>query len=188
MDVYECIRSRVAVKSFTADPIPEPVVKKILRAGRWAPSQRNRQPWHFIVIRDPLALQRLSSLTSRGAYIAEAPLAVAIVMENAKMPQFEAGRVIENMLLVTWSEGVGTSFVGGWGKEKAKEILGIPQDMELITVMPYGYPTEAAKSGGKRRKPLAETTHDERFGQMWEDIWPVSRTCHYAGPALAKTP
>ena len=94
MDVYRCIRSRVAVKSFTSDPIPEPVVKKILRACRCAPSQRNRQPWHFIVIRDPLALQRLSSLTSSGAYIAEAPLAVAIVMENARMPQFEAGRVI----------------------------------------------------------------------------------------------
>ncbi len=74
------------------------------------------------------------------------------------------------MLLVAWSEGVGTSFVGGWDKEKAKELLGIPQDMEFITVMPYGYPTEAAKSGGKRRKPLAETTHKERFGQMWEDL------------------
>ena len=171
MDVYQCIRTRVAVKNFIPDPIPESVIKKILRAGRWAPSQRNRQPWHFIVIRDSQTLKQLSSLTSSGPYIADAPLAIAIVMEeSARWPQFDAGRLIENMLLVAWSEGVGTSFVGGFDHEKVKELLHIPQSMEFITVMPYGYPTEAAKSGGKRRKPLAEITHLERFGENWTDI------------------
>ena len=76
MDVYECIRTRVAVRSFTSEPVPEPVIKKILRAGRWAPSQRNRQPWHFIVIRDRQTLNQLASLTSSGSYIAGAPLAI----------------------------------------------------------------------------------------------------------------
>ena len=172
MDVYECIRSRVAVKNFTPVPVPERVVKKILRAGRWAPSQRNRQPWRFIVIRDHQTLSRLAALTRSGPYIAEAPLAIAIAIatEEARMPQFEAGRVIENMLLVAWGEGVGTSYVGGWDKERVKELLNIPEDLEFITVMPYGYPTEAARSGGKRRRPLSELTYLERFGDLWEDI------------------
>ena len=86
------------------------------------------------------------------------------------MPQFDAGRLIENMLLVAWSEGVGTCFAGGFDHEKVKELLHIPESMDFITVMPYGYPTEAAKSGGKSRKPLAEITHRERFGEMWTDI------------------
>ena len=170
MDVYHCIRNRVAVKSFKPDPIPESVIRKVLRAGRWAPSQRNRQPWHLIVIRDRGTLNQLSSLTSSGPYIAEAPLAIAVVMDNARMPQFEAGRLIENMLLVAWSEGVGTSMVGGFDHERVKELLGIPQSMEFITAMPYGYPAESAAAGGKRRKPLAETTHKERFGQYWSDL------------------
>ena len=65
------------------------------------------------------------------------------------------------MLLVAWSEGVGTSFVGGWDKEKAKELLGIPQDMEFITVMPYGYPTEAAKSR-RQEEEAASGNHPQR--------------------------
>ena len=145
-------------------------MKKILRAGRWAPSQRNRQPWRFIVIQDRQTLSQLASLTRSGAYIAEAPLAIAIVMDEAKMPQFDAGRVIENMLLVAWSEGVGTSYVGGWDKEKVKELLNIPEELEFISAMPYGYPAKAALSGGKRRKPLSETTYKERFGDPWEGI------------------
>ena len=151
MDVYQCIRERVAVKGFTPDPVPEPIIKKVLRSGRWAPSQRNRQPWQFIVIRDRQTLKQLGSLTSSGSYIADAPLAIAIVMDNARMPQFDAGRLIENMLLVAWGEGIGTSFVGGFDNEKVKALLGIPESMEFITAMPYGYPTKAAKSVRKRR-------------------------------------
>ena len=172
MDVYQCIRSRVAVRSFTPEPVPEPVIKKILRAGRWAPSQRNRQPWYLIVIRDRETLKQVGTLTTSGAYIVDAPLAIAIAMDNARMAQFDAGRLIENMLLVAWSEGVGTCFVGGFDHEKVKEILRIPQSMEFITVMPYGFPREEAKAGGKRRKPLAEIAHRERFGEKWTDIEP----------------
>ena len=170
MGVYQCIRQRVAVKSFTPEPVPEPVIKKILRAGRWAPSQRNRQPWHFIVVQDRDTLTQLASLTSSGGYIAEAPLAIAIVMENARMPQFDAGRLIENMLLVAWGEGVGTSFVGGFDQTAVKDLLRIPQEMDFITAMPYGYPTDEAKALGKRRKPLSETAHRERFGEKWDGV------------------
>ncbi len=86
------------------------------------------------------------------------------------MPRFDAGRLIANMALTAWSEGVGTCFVGGFDHEKVKGLLNVPQSMEFITAMPYGYPTEEAKSHGKRRKPLAETTHRERFGERWMDI------------------
>ncbi len=170
MDVYECIRSRVAVRSFLPDPVPEPVIKKILRAGRWAPSRRNSQPWQFIVLQDRHTLKQLATLTSSGSFIADAPLAIAIVFEGARMAQFDAGRLIENMLLVAWSEGVGTCFVGGFDHEAVKEMLHIPQFMEFITAMPYGFPTDAAVSRGKTRKPLEELTHRERFGERGADV------------------
>ena len=162
MDVYDAIRSRVAVRSFKPDPVPDAVLNKILRAARWTPSRRNRQPWHLIVIKDKDTLSKLAGLTSGGAYIADAPMAIAVAMDDKRMAQFDAGRLIENMLLVAWSEGIGTCMVGGWDQDAVKELLGIPEDMEFITAMPYGYPADSAPSG-KRRKPLSEFVHMERL-------------------------
>ena len=162
MDVYDVIRSRVSVRSFKPDPVPDAVLDKILRAARWAPSRRNRQPWRLIVIKDKDTLSKLAGLTSGGSYIANAPMAIAVAMDDKRMAQFDAGRLIENMLLVAWNEGIGTCMVGGWDQDAVKELLGIPEDMEFITAMPYGYPVDSAPSG-KRRKPLSEFVHMERF-------------------------
>jgi nitroreductase len=167
MDVYEAIRRRVAVKEFKPDPIPDATLRKILLAARWAPSQRNRQPWHFVVVRDPETRAKLASLTSSGPFIAEAPVAIAVAIDGARMPQFEAGRAMENMVLTAWAEGVGTTMVGGFDKDAVKAVLGIPGEMELITVMPFGYPTDDALARGKRRKSLDEVAHLERFGDPY---------------------
>ena len=88
-------------------------------------------------------------------------------MEGARLPQFDAARAIENMILTAWSLGVGTVYVQGIDRDAVKDLLGIPEELDLITVMPFGYPTEAAKSVGKRRKPLAEIASIERFGQPY---------------------
>ena len=167
MEVYEAIRSRVTVREFKTDPVPEAVVRKILRAGRWAPSAGNRQPWHFIVVRDRGRLRQIAGLAPGGAFIGEAPFAIAVAMESPRLAQFDAARAIENMLLVAWAEGVGTCYVGNMERDPIKELLGIPPQMELITVMPYGYPKDAAGTRGKRRKTLEEIAHLERFGQPY---------------------
>ena len=169
MEVYEAIRSRVAIKEFRPDPIPQTVIRRILLAARWAPSQRNRQPWHFIVVDDKNTLTELGTLASSGTYIAEAPLAIAVAMEEgARNIHLDSGRVIENMLLTAWADGVGTSYVGQIERDKAKKLLQIPAGMDLITIMPYGYPTEAALAKGKRRKSLSEIAHKGYFGQPFE--------------------
>jgi nitroreductase len=71
------------------------------------------------------------------------------------------------MELVAWSEGLGTCFVGIRGEQQdaVKNLLGIPEEMELITVLPFGYRVQdAPRSGGTPRKPMTEITHGERFG------------------------
>ena len=167
MDVYEAIRSRVAVREFESTLVADAVVKKILLAARWAPSQRNRQPWRFVVVRERETLRRIGALASSGPFIADAPLAIAVAMEGSRLPQFDAARAIENMILTAWSLGVGTVYVQGIDRDAVKDLLGIPEELDLITVMPFGYPTEAAKSVGKRRKPLAEIASVGRFGQPY---------------------
>jgi nitroreductase len=168
-NAYQTIRARLAVRSFKPDPVPDGVVDRILRAGRWAPSSRNSQPWHLIVVRDRQTLTDLASLTPSGRFIADAPMAIAVAMEGARRAELDAGRLIQNMLLAAWDEGVGTCMVGAFDGAKVKALLGIPESMEFVTAMPYGYPTEEASAKTKLRKPLSEIAHRERFGRSWEE-------------------
>lgn len=170
MEVYDCIRSRRTVRNFKPDPVPDRVLNRILRAGRWAPSSSNVQPWHFIVIKNPATIQTMGGIATQGTFLGQAPLAIAIVMEDAARPQLDAGRVIQQMELVAWSEGLGTCFVGLRAEEQQvalKELLGIPSEMELITILPFGYREEGFTGRGVARKSLAEIAHSEKFGQSY---------------------
>ena len=170
MDVYECIRTRRTVREFTPEPVPEAIVHKILQAGRWAPSSSNTQPWHFVVVRDRETIAALGRIATQGVFIGHAPLAIAIVMENAGRPQLDAGRAIQQMELTAWSEGLGTCFVGIRAAEQhvaIKALLGIPEGMELITVLPFGYRLAGRRAAGTPRKPMAEIAHSEKFGTAY---------------------
>jgi len=162
--VFECVRARVEVREFKADPIPAPIIQKILEAGRWSPSQRNRQPWHFIVIQQRDTLKQLGVLAASGPYLADAPLAIAVVTEGARAPLIDGTRAISSMQLVAWEEGLGSCWIGSIDRAGVKQLLNLPDACELITVLPFGYPTDAAKALRKRRKPLEQIAHRERFG------------------------
>jgi nitroreductase len=163
MSVSEYVRSRIETREFKPDQVPEAVLQKILEAGRWSPSQRNRQPWHFIVVQQPETLKQLGAMAPSGPYLAEAPLAIAVVTEGARVPLVDGTRAISNMQLVAWEEGLGSCWVGGVDRDGVKHLLGIPEACELITVLPFGYPTDAAKRLRKQRKPLDQVAHRERF-------------------------
>ena len=164
MDVFACVRTRVETREFKPDSVPEAVIHKILEAGRWSPSQRNRQPWHFIVIQHRQTLQQLGAMAASGPYLADAPLAIAVVTEGARAPLLDGTRAISSMQLVAWEEGLGSCWIGSVDREGVKRLLGLPETCELITVLPFGYPTDAAKALKKRRKPLEQIAHRERFG------------------------
>ncbi len=170
MDVFDCIRRRRTVREFKPDPIPEEVVYKILQAGRWAPSSSNSQPWHFVVVQARDTLKKLGAIATQGAFIANAPLAIAIVVGDATRPQLDAGRALQQMELVAWSEGMGTCFVGVRSADQqraVKDLLSIPPKMELITIMPYGYRLPGRRGQGTPRKPMSEMAHRERFGESY---------------------
>ncbi len=172
MDVMECLRTRLTVRAFRPDPVPADVVQKILEAGRLAPSSRNLQPWHFIVIQNADTLRAIGAVATSGQFVADAPMAIAIAMENADRPELDAGRVLQQMELAAWSEGLGTCFVGlrvAEQNRQVKELLGIPDQVELVTVLPFGYRPQGVRGiGRKQRKSLDEVAHGERFGRRYE--------------------
>ena len=168
MDVYQCIRSRRTVRDYKTDPIPQEVVRRILQAGRWAPSSSDTQKWRFIVIQDRGTLTALGKIATQGPFIGQAPLAIAVVMDNGPRPQLDAGRALQQMELMGWSQGVGMCFVGvreADQQQAVKKLLRIPEAMELITLLTFGFPAEGPKSPGTPRMPMEELVYWEHFGE-----------------------
>jgi nitroreductase len=166
VDVFEAIRTLLAVREYEPRPIPDEVVKRILEAGRLAGSSGNKQPWHFVVVQNPETLRQLAAALSSGPYIAGAPLAVVVVVERKRVA--DGSRAIQNMLLAAWGEGVGGNWVGFGKMEEVKQLLGIPEDLDVVAVVPFGYPANPDKQGKKTRKPLTEIAHRERWGTQFD--------------------
>lgn len=164
MAVYDTIRTMLAVREYADRPIPEEIVERIVEAGRLTGSSMNGQPWHFVVVQDPDTLRRIGALSQYGPYIAQAPLAVAIVLDDSRFAVSDASRAVQDMLLTAWEAGIGGNWVGFGGMEEIKALLGIPAERELLAILPFGYPARAVGQGKKRRKPLADVAYRERWG------------------------
>lgn len=163
MDTLKCIHTRREIRDYLDKPIPQDALQKILEAGRLAPSSKNSQPWHFIVIREKETLRKISELTPTGAHIAKAPLAIAVLMDCAKLPDVDGARAIQNMVLAAWDLGVGACWVTNFYDDGVKDLLSAPQRMKLVSVIPFGYPTELKTTRKKIRKTLNEVVHFEKF-------------------------
>lgn len=166
MNVIEAVRTVLAVRAYQEKPIPAEVVQEILEAAHLTASASNKQPWHFIAIQDRDRIKELAGLLPSGPYVAQAPLAVVVAAEQGAFGLSDASRAIQDMILVAWSEGIGSNWVGFAGRlEAVKEFVGIPADstLEPVAVLPFGYPATNVGKGKKNRKPFDEVVHRERF-------------------------
>ncbi len=168
MEVFEAVRTVLAVRSYQDKPVPPDVVRRIVEAGRLTGSSMNGQPWHFIVIENRDTLRRLGELARTGPYTAQAPLAIIVTIERTKFAVSDASRAIQSMVLAAWSEGVGSNWVGFLGMTEVKSLLGIPDDQDVLAILPFGYPAQARSQGKKKRKSLSEVAHRGRFGQSFK--------------------
>jgi nitroreductase len=168
MEAFEAIRTLLAVRSYKDTPVPDDVVRRILEAGRLTGSGMNRQPWHFIVIRERDTLRRLGALASSGSYAAQAPLAIVVATDRSRFAVSDASRAIQSMLLAAWADGVGSNWVGFGGLESARALLDIPDSLDVLAVLPFGYPARAVGRGKKQRKPLRDVAHLEKYGRRFE--------------------
>ena len=167
-DVFDAVRTLLAVRSYQAKPVPEALVRRIVEAGRLTGSGMNGQPWHFIVVRDAETLRRLGDLASSGRYTAQAPLAIVVATDKSRFAVSDASRAIQSMLLTAWAEGVGSNWVGFGGLDKVKTLLDIPAGLDVLAILPFGYPARAVGKGKKQRKPLRDVAHLERYGRPFE--------------------
>ena len=165
MDVFETVRTVLAVRAYQAKPIPVDVVRRIVESAWLTGSSINGQPWHFIVVENRDMLKQMAALARTGPYIAQEPLAIVVAMEQSPYAVSDASRAIQSMILTAWSEGVGSNWVGFQNLAQINPLLGIPAELEVIAILPFGYPVKKLGKGRKNRKPLAQVAHRERFGE-----------------------
>jgi len=158
MDVLEAIKERRSIRKYELKGVPEEKLKQILEAGRWAPSANNSQHWKFIVVRDEKVRNELARVAIWGGFMAQAPVAIAVVIDPraSNHPVEDGAAATQNMLLAAHALGLGTCWIGSYGsgyEERAKEVLGIPGDRRLLSLISLGYPLE---SPSKARVELSE--------------------------------
>lgn len=171
MEVFDAVRTVLAVRQFDSRPVPPEVVDQIVDAARLTGSSKNLQPWHFVVVDDPETLRRLGALARTGPYIAQAPLAVVVLIERTEYAISDASRAIQSMVLTAWAAGVASNWVG-WigfgGIDEARGLLGVPDTYDVLAILPFGYPAAAFGAGKKHRKPQDEVISYGRFGLPFE--------------------
>jgi nitroreductase len=162
--VFDAVRTVMAIRDYQEKPIPADVVARIVDAGRLTASAGNVQKWHFVVVRDPQNLRALGSLVRTGPYIAKSVLAIVVAYEKSSRTGLsDCSRAIQSMILTAWAEGVGSNWTGFGGLEGVRNQVRLPDDYEVLAVLPFGYPARLVK-GQKKRKPLSEVSSAERFG------------------------
>ncbi len=166
MDVMQAIKLKRAVRQFREKPLPEEAVRIILNAGRRAQSSKNSQPWRFIAIQDKAVLKSLSECGKYAGHLAGAALGVAILTsapEGQFQTLFDAGQCAAYMQLAAWELGVGSCLASIYEMEKARQLLGFPEDLHLRIALSFGYPLDEAvltappRKGG--RQPFSDLVH-----------------------------
>ena len=164
-DVFDAVRTVMAVREYADRDIPGDVLRRIVEAGRLSASASNGQPWHFVVVRDRAGLEKLGTLVRTGPYIVNARAAVIVAYEKAKASFgiSDASRAVQSMILAAWGDGVGSNWTGFSELDHVRAEFGLPDTYTVIAVLPLGYPKRKVV-GNKKRKPFDEVVSGERFG------------------------
>jgi nitroreductase/uncharacterized protein YdhG (YjbR/CyaY superfamily) len=176
MDFFKAVERRRSVRKFKPNPISSIDLKKILEAARLAPSGSNRQPWYFIVIRDLETKKLISVAANNQAFIAEADTVIVALGNSSaitsggkvrrsltRLPHRQDPMIaVEHMVLAATALGYGTCWIGAFDEGKVKEILKVPESLEVITLLPVGVPDE--NPSARSRKTFSEIFFNESYG------------------------
>ena len=171
MSIIDVMRTRRSTRKYKPDPVPEEVFLRVMEAVRIAPSGKNLQPWHFVIVKDKNMKEKLAESSAHQYFIAEAPIVIVACAypENsyAKMGRYmkswpvDVAIAVDHLMLKAEEEGLGTCWIGSFREKEVKEHLGVPGDVKVLALTPLGYPNEVPKDRG--RKSLDEITSYEKF-------------------------
>ena len=175
----EVILGRRSIRRYNRQEVSEQAMQDILEAARWAPSWANTQCWEIVVVSDQQVKEQLQVVLSpknpAGQAMVNAPVVMAVCGKSrtsgfyksdaltkfGDWKLYDLGLATQNILLAAASYGLGTVVVGAFDHEEAGRILCLPEDVEVVTLLPLGYPDH--KPGPPKRKPLEDFVHYNQY-------------------------
>jgi nitroreductase len=158
MEFYDVLRKRRSIRKYKLTPVEQDKIDRMLEAVRLAPSAKNIQPWHFLVIKDENTRRALGEAYPRE-WFAEAPVLICVCGEPAKAwvrrdgksyLDVDAAIAFEHLILAAAAEGLGTCWIGAFDAAAVKRALGLPEGIEPIAMTPVGYADEAPRTFSRR--------------------------------------
>jgi nitroreductase len=173
------LKGRRSIRRYRPDPVPQAMIEQLLEAGRVAPSASNRQPWAFIVVRDPEQIARVAEHAAyffvRWAHVEEAPLIIVLCGHRKsrvyrRFLHQDIGLAGGQIMLQAKALGLGTCWIGGLNRKALTSILKVPEDWEIVGLLTVGFPDEDPEP--TPRKPLADVVHYGVFGNLSPEASP----------------
>lgn len=152
MACIDKILTRRSIRKYKNKDIPEDILFKILEAGRLAPSAKNKQPWHFIVVKD-LELKKKLSTGRWNTFIKDSPVCIVGCGDTKISPKWytiDVTIALQNMVLAASCLGIGSCWIGDFKEDEVKELLKIPKHLRVVALITLGYPDEKPEPFGKR--------------------------------------
>jgi nitroreductase len=187
METLEAIHKRCSLKAHLSENAIEPdKIKVVLGAACLAPSARNMQPWHFVVVQGKEAVENLvrAAFFGPSTVVEKAPVVIVVcarpeddvVIDGKEYYLFDVGLAVGNILLAATDLGLVTHPMASFNEAEVKRVLHIPDDYRVVIVTPLAYPLEGSydqaaeeRIGQRTRKDLTELAYINR----WSDSEPA---------------
>lgn len=174
LDVVRPLLRARQIREFTDEPVSDADLHALTEVARWSGSSQNQQPWRFLVVRDTEKLRRIAAAglpQTRALQTAAAGLVIVLANEHGRrvIDAYDDGRAAERVLVAAGLLGLGAgiTFVRDDVQAAVREILGLPEDRRVETIVALGHPTEAARrpksAPGQARLPREQTVFEERW-------------------------
>ncbi len=171
METWDALTSRRNVRNFADRPVSSEDLDRILEAGRRAPSSRNWQPWHFVVVTDREQLKELSKVWAGAGHVADSAATIALILPDSSAPtereraQYDAGQATMAMQIAAADLGIGAGHSAVGDQDQARRVLGFPADTYAAYLVDLGYPADRPLKPIKTpdRRPFSEVVHRGRW-------------------------
>jgi nitroreductase len=151
MEAMEAILGRRSIRKYSDKPVTDAELKRLLEAGMAAPSGHNRQPWHFVVVRDRATLLEIPKFHNYSKMLEQAALAI-IVCGDSELDGGtgfwvqDCSAATQNILLAAKAIGLGAVWLGVYPNENlvkgVKGLLHIPDKIQPLCIISIGHPME----------------------------------------------
>ena len=169
MDVMTAIKTRRSIRAYKDKPIEDEKLEAVLEAGRLAPSASNLQEWKYVVVKDKALRGKLVDAANGQQFVGQAAAVIVAcaVQTDHVMPcgelsyPIDVAISVDHMTLAAVEQGLGTCWIGAFRQDEVKRLLGIPEEVRVVVLLPIGYPD--VSPAPKPRKSLEEITAYEKW-------------------------